>query len=202
MGVFEAEAASAILEELPENVRNALKERPDALRIVKSDQVALELVAKFGEAGVRVLETCPFDGIELLQKYERISHIKGADKVLKRLGDMRQKTQGARGELLRVEELVSEGVEIKNMADAIKGQEAADIVLKGNIIEDTKEFTGRNWEKYPKFLIDKDIREMIKQVNKRKEQYPGAVIRYVFYGPVPPEMSQALQSEGVIVIFR
>ena len=41
------------IEELPENVRNSLNDRPDALNVVTKDPAALALVAKFGERGVK-----------------------------------------------------------------------------------------------------------------------------------------------------
>ena len=144
----------------------------------------------------------PFDGVEILKKYERIAHIEGAEEILQRLGDVRQQAQGARGELLRVEELVSQGVEVIRVSDVKDKRQAADIVIKGNIIEDTKDYGGRNWEKYPDFLVKRDIEEMRRQVKLRREQYPGAQIRYVFFGPVHPDIVKALQDLGVTVIFR
>lgn len=193
------------IQELPPSVQRKLENTSEARKIISSNPQALQLVARHGEAAVKVLEVFPYDGVQILQMYERIAHIKGSEKILKRLGDIRGQAQGARGELMRAEELLSQGVTVERVADAIGGKEAADLVLKGNIIEDTKEFTGRNWERWmklPSFIRNSEIKRMIKQVALRREQYPGATIRYVFYGPVSPDMVEALEKNGVEVLLR
>jgi hypothetical protein len=202
------------------NALDALLNNKKALEAVLRNPDAAALLAKHGDQAVKALGLLGDNGVDILKKYDKISHIPGATEVLKDLGVGSTKTTGAIGEIKHIERLLDEGIEIANVGHKIGGQQAADIVLADGKIIDVKYY---DWNKTWPFALIKDptkplspskqkifdrdfqkiIDEMVDQVKLRKKQYPGAPIEYAFKPPlkdVPVELVEALKKEGVQVV--
>ncbi|MEQ9234518.1 eCIS core domain-containing protein [Coleofasciculus sp. E2-BRE-01] len=202
------------------NTLDVLLNNKKALETVWRNPDAAALLGKHGDNAVKALGILGDNGVDILKKYDNISHIPGASEILKDLTAGKTTTKGAIGEIKHIEKLLDEGIEIAKVGDIIGGKKAADIVLKNGKIIDVKYY---DWKKRWPFSLKQDlakplspskqkifdrdfqtmIDEMIAQVKLRKDQYPGAPIEYAFKPPledVPDELVKALEKEGVQVV--
>lgn len=185
-----------------------LMDHPAVLKLAKADARVGKLLEKYGGKGVRTLRHAPYHGelpVELLERFDRLSDIPGADRLLVDLAAGESTTKGAIGELHYIEMLLKKGEQIERIADInVKtGKKAADIVLKSRKkVVDVKywDWTQRFWRK-PENVTDV-AEELRRQVLRRKEEYPGSPILYVFAGQkkdIPQPIVKALTEAGAKV---
>lgn len=184
----------------------ALMDYRQVLKIAMKDPRVGGLLEKYGVTGVKVLEQARFsgyDGVELLQRFEKLSgRVIGAEQLLLDLAAGSSTTTGAIGEMSYIEMLLSNGFEIERVADWINGKKAADIILKDGTVIDVKFYDWGSWRWKVPGEVEKSAGKMVEQVALRKKQYPGADIVYVFAGAkgdVPVALRKALEKAGAKV---
>jgi hypothetical protein len=179
----------------------------NALKAARKDPRAGKLLEKYGVDAVKTMEHAAFHGefpVELMVRYDRVSQIPGADQLLVDLAAGSSTTKGAIGELTYIEMLLERGEKIERIADVIDGQKAADIILKDKkrTILDMKYIDWTHWRwKLPK-NVDEKAQELVRQVARRRTEYPGSPIVYVFAGDlkdVPAPIVKALKEAKVDV---
>lgn len=189
----------------------ALMSRKAVLKAAKQDVRAGALLEKYGVNGVKAMEHAPLHGefpVDLLARFDAISDLPGSERLLADLAASSTTTKGAIGELYYIEMLRKQGKKIERIADVVDTplgkKKAADIVLgdKKRTVIDVKYFNWNDWRwKDPKFLKGK-AEELVEQVARRKREYPGSPIEYVFAGSVkdvPKEIVKALEKAGAAV---
>jgi len=175
---------------------------PNAFDVVRRNPELADIIARQGENAVVALEKLGDGGVDVLRQYDGISHIPGADGILKDLASGDTTTLGAIGEINYIERLVNDGVEIDRVGDWINGKKAGDIILKDGTIIDVKNYDWSRSFYQTDFGQQSAINEMLRQINLRKAQYPGQAIQYTFTSPledVPEAIVTALQDAGVTV---
>ncbi|MFN8487652.1 MAG: polymorphic toxin-type HINT domain-containing protein [Caldilineaceae bacterium] len=160
------------------------------------------LLAKYGADGQRLVQLLGEDAAkDVLQQFEKIADIEGADRLLKDLAAGSSTTQGALAELKYATMLKEQGVEIEKLADVIDGKKAGDLLIKNGPVVDVKDLDWNNSFYQKNFGIEQAQKDLIKQVSRYGELYPGRPIRYAFtdLAHTPPEIIDTLKNLGVEV---
>lgn len=189
----------------------ALMSRPRVLKAAKQDVRAGMLLEKYGVSGVKAMEQAPLHGefpVELLARFDAISEIPGAERLLGDLAAGSTTTKGAIGELYYIEILRKKGTKIERIADVMNTpmgpKKAADIVLKDGkrTVIDVKYYDWNDWRWKVPAQVKEKADELAAQVARRKKEYPGSPIIYVFAGDVkdvPQPIVKALTKAGATV---
>ncbi|NES86706.1 MAG: hypothetical protein F6K10_38150, partial [Moorea sp. SIO2B7] len=183
-----------------------LLEMVDKLGVTKVSNLAKKMGGS--KLGAVIRENGVDSVSSMLKNYDDIAGLPGAQRLMDDFISGGTTAKGAIGEIQYAAQLHKNGVQIKQLGDVIGNQKAADIVLhKGKII-DVKNI---NWNssfykrngRLRTANVQMTIDDMLKQITRRRSEYPGSPIRYAFIGSlddVPARLKQALQSANVEIV--
>jgi hypothetical protein len=182
----------------------ALMNAPEIRKLAALDIRVGDLLERHGVAGLKVMQHASAngeDGVLLLQRFDKIAHLKGAGRLLADMAAGSSTTRGAIGELYIIEKLVADGIKIERVAHKVGGKKAGDILLSGIVI-DVKYYDWTKWWWQDPGLVAKSASKLAGQVALHQERYPGRAVIFVFAGAtsdIPPAIVTALKGAGAYV---
>ena len=168
--------------------------------VVESGPEFVELLAKYGDDGFEAARLLGRNAPEVLNQFDELAHLPGADNLMRDLRAGGTTTTGAVGAVRYFSSIQDDVAEV---GSRINGRKAADGILKEGTVVDVK-----NWDFKASFYddparLDDAIDGMLSQIDLRRMQYPGQPIRYVFTSPlseVPQTIQEALTEAGVQIL--
>jgi hypothetical protein len=196
---------SPTLAGLSPETTQALMDARKVLKLARQDVRVGELLERHGTNGVKAMDLAPLygeDPLALLQRFDAVSHLEGADRLLADLAAGSTTTKGAIGELYYIDILLKRGTKIERIADVVGTKKAADIVLKNRTVVDVKyyDWTAPQWRS-PAF-VRAAADELVVQALRRQREYPRYAVVYVFGGSrseIPSPIVKALEKAGAKV---
>ncbi len=157
----------------------------------------VELLAKHGDDAYQAAAILGKHAPEILKQYDEISHIPGADRLLKRLGEGGTQTPGAVGQIRYLRSIKDD---IKEIEVSLPNGGTPDAILKDGTIIEVK-----NWDfSKPFYQQSKDrvVDKLLDQLERYRKTFPDKPIVVGFTSPldeIPKDIREAIEEAGFIV---
>ena len=183
-----------ILEKL---VKNPKVDPKVMMAVLQGGSEFVELLAKHGDDAYRAAAILGKHAPEILKQYDEISHIPGADRLLKRLVQGDKQTEGAVGQIRYLRSIKDD---IKEIEVSLPNGGIPDAILKDGTIIEVK-----NWDfSKPSYQQSKDlvVDKLLDQLERYRITFPDKPIVVVFTSPldeIPKYIREAIEEAGFVV---
>jgi len=180
------------------DILKKLDEKPKVMMaVLQGGSEFVELLAKHGDDAYQAAAILGKHAPEILKQYDEISHIPGADRLLKRLGEGGTQTPGAVGQIRYLRSIKDD---IKEIEVSLPNGGIPDAILKDGTIIEVKnwDFSNPFYQQSKDLVVDK----LLDQLERYRITFPDKPIVVVFTSPldeIPKDIREAIEEAGFVV---